>query len=115
MAPSGAIFSLVIMNAIEQALARTAKREARKTLTLEKPQEQVSVAPVVTPEPPVVTKEKPRTLGEIRVQVILPEGSFEFSLFKDAIMSNVSRSRLNKTDFSRAIAAGLAPIVGALR
>ena len=102
---------MAIMNAIEQALARTAKREARKTLRLEREPE--IAAPVVTPE--VVAKEKPRTVGEIRIQVILPEGGFEFSLFKDSIMSNVSRSRLNKIDFSRAIAAGLAPILGALR
>ena len=83
---------MVIMNAYEQALARTAAREARKarqTLTVPKEPERIELPA------PVVAKEKPMTHGEIRVQVVLP--------------------RLTRAEFIKAISLGLHSLIGGVR
>jgi hypothetical protein len=93
------------MNEFERAIAKTEKREQRKTLTLAKVEEP---APVVA-----ATKEKKPSLdGIITVGVVLPYDSFELTFTKPNVMG---MKRLSRADFHRAIVEGLKSILGGVR
>lgn len=96
------------MNAIEQALARTAKRqerEARKTLTLPK------IEPVLQKPPVEVPKAKSHD-GVVDITVTMPTGSFSFKFVKINAVGNIPPSRQTKEEFRRMFINGFAPLLG---
>lgn len=97
------------MNAIEQALHRTAKRqerEARKTLTL--PAKEI---PALVKPPVEVPKAKSHD-GVIDITVTMPNGSFSFKFVKINAVGNIPASRQTKEEFRRMFINGFIPLLG---
>jgi len=95
------------MNAIEQALARSAKREARKVLTI--PKKEVIEVP----------KEKPKVVptasdAVIRVVVQCPSGTHEFAYIKRNVAANVAPSRMTRNELNKMFLQGFVPLLGHL-
>jgi len=95
------------MNEFERAIAKTEKREQRKTLTLP-PKDFVEK----TIEIPVPKEKKPSIDGIIKVSVVLPYDEFEMIFIKPNVMG---MKRITKAEFQRAIFNGLKPLLGDVR
>lgn len=99
------------MNEFQRALAKTEKREARKTLTL----------PVITArdiaeqheeKQPVAKEKKASNDGIIDVTITLPYETFQLRFVKQNI---TGMKRLSRRDFEKAITEGLRPILGGIK
>jgi hypothetical protein len=95
------------MNEFERAMAKTEKREHRKTLTLPKASE-INTGVIAS----AVPKEKAFKDAIIEVLVVLPGREFCFTLVKTNVLSNVNPSKMNEAEFRKAIVQGLAPLLG---
>jgi hypothetical protein len=91
------------MNEFDKALAKTDKREQRKTLHLPSAPEPVVIVP---------KEKRPSIDAVITVTVELPYERFELSFTKANV---VGMRKLSKNDFKKAISEGLSSILGAVR
>jgi hypothetical protein len=98
------------MNEFERAMAKTEKREQRKTMHMPEPVI-LNDCPAVADIP--VPKEKSASIDAvIRVTVTLPYDTFELSFTKPNVLG---MRRLTKLDFQRAITDGLKSILGGVK